>query len=193
MASDLGCSVSVLLADPRLQAKVDLARYASPTRGLPTLQDVLTELEKPGRDPRREFELFTFARNVADLTDLSPGMRLPGVVTNVTAFGAFVDVGVHHDGLVHISELSDHFVKNPLEVVKVHQTVEVTVLAVDTERRRLALSMKTVAERGEHPRPPPATSPLSKPKPSAGHASPRPFHNPFGKLQKKLGGSQRRS
>jgi len=185
MASDLGCSVSILLTDAGMRSKIDLTSYVSPARGLPTLQDILRELEKPGRDPRREFELFAFARNVADLTDLSPGMRLPGVVTNVTAFGAFVDVGVHQDGLVHISELSDRFVKNPLEVVKVHQTVEVTVLAVDVERRRFALSMKTAPEQREPARRPAAGSPGRQPQPSVRRASPRPFHNPFEQLLKK--------
>jgi uncharacterized protein len=185
MASDIGCSMSILLADPKMRAKIDLSRYVSPTQGLPTLQDILTELEKPGRDPRREFELFAFARNISDLADLTPGMRLPGMVTNVTAFGAFVDVGVHHDGLVHISELSDRFVKNPLELVKVHQKVEVTVLSVDTERRRFALSMKTGAERRERSRPPAAAPPRSRPNPSARGGSPRPFHNPFEQLLKK--------
>ncbi|MCU0589973.1 MAG: RNA-binding transcriptional accessory protein [Desulfobacterales bacterium] len=185
MASDIGCSMSILLADPKMRTKIDLSRYVSPTQGLPTLQDILTELEKPGRDPRREFELFAFARNISDLADLTPGMRLPGMVTNVTAFGAFVDVGVHHDGLVHISELSDRFVKNPLELVKVHQKVEVTVLSVDTERRRFALSMKTGAERRERSRPPAAAPPRSRPNPSARGGSPRPFHNPFEQLLKK--------
>ena len=185
MASDLGCSVSILLADAAMRSQIDLTRYVSPARGLPTLQDILRELEKPGRDPRREFELFAFARNVADLKDLSPGMRLPGVVTNVTAFGAFVDVGVHQDGLVHISELSDRFVKNPLEVVKVHQTVEVTVLSVDAERRRFALSMKTAPAQREPARRPAAGSPGRPPQPSVRRASPRPFHNPFEQLLKK--------
>jgi len=185
MASDLGCSVSSLLADTGLRSRIDLPRYISPTRGLPTLQDILRELEKPGRDPRREFEIFAFARHVADLSDLSPGMRLPGVVTNVTAFGAFVDIGVHQDGLVHISELSDRFVKNPLAVVKVHQKVEVMVLSVDIERRRLALSMKTAPERRESARRPAAASRGRPPSPPVRHPSPRPFHNPFEQLLKK--------
>jgi len=185
MASDLGCSVSSLLADTGLRSRIDLPRYISPTRGLPTLQDILRELEKPGRDPRREFEIFAFARHVADLSDLSPGMRLPGVVTNVTAFGAFVDIGVHQDGLVHISELSDRFVKNPLAVVKVHQKVEVMVLSVDIERRRLALSMKTAPERQESARRPAARSRGRPPSPPVRHPSPRPFHNPFEQLLKK--------
>lgn len=185
MASDLGCSVSVLLADADRRAKIDLTRYLHPNRGLPTLQDILRELEKPGRDPRREFELFAFARNVSHLADLSPGMRLPGVVTNVTAFGAFVDVGVHHDGLVHISELSDRFVKNPLEVVKVHQKVLVTVLSVEVERRRFALSMKTAPERRERPGRPAAAPSRLRPKPPARRSAPRPFHNPFEPLLKK--------
>jgi len=185
MASDLGCSVSSLLADAGLRSRIDLPRYISPTRGLPTLQDILRELEKPGRDPRREFEIFAFARHVADLSDLSPGMRLPGVVTNVTAFGAFVDIGVHQDGLVHISELSDRFVKNPLAVVKVHQKVEVMVLSVDIERRRLALSMKTAPERQESARRPAAGSRGRPPSPPVRRPSPRPFHNPFEQLLKK--------
>jgi len=185
MASDLGCSVSSLLADAGLRSRIDLPRYISPTRGLPTLQDILRELEKPGRDPRREFEIFAFARHVADLSDLSPGMRLPGVVTNVTAFGAFVDIGVHQDGLVHISELSDRFVKNPLAVVKVHQKVEVMVLSVDLERRRLALSMKTAPERRESVRRPAAGSPGRPPSAPVRRPSPRPFHNPFEQLLKK--------
>jgi uncharacterized protein len=185
MASDLGCSVSSLLADAGLRSRIDLPRYISPTRGLPTLQDILRELEKPGRDPRREFEIFAFARHVADLSDLSPGMRLPGVVTNVTAFGAFVDIGVHQDGLVHISELSDRFVKNPLAVVKVHQKVEVMVLSVDLERRRLALSMKTAPERRESVRRLAAGSPGRPPSAPVRRPSPRPFHNPFEQLLKK--------
>jgi uncharacterized protein len=185
MASDLGCSVSSLLSDAGLRSKIDLARYVTPTRGLPTLQDIRCELEKPGRDPRRDFELFAFARHVADLTDLSPGMRLPGVVTNVTAFGAFVDVGVHADGLVHISELSDRFVKNPLEVVRVHQKVEVMVLSVDAERGRLALSMKTAPKRREPARRPAAGSSGRPPSPPVRRPSPRPFHLPFEQLLKK--------
>jgi uncharacterized protein len=113
--------------------------------GLPTLQDIIGELAQPGRDPRRRFEAFSFAEGIATLDDLRVGMRLPGIVTNVTAFGAFVDIGVHQDGLVHISHLADRFVQNPHEVVKVAQPVTVTVLSVDLPRKRVALSMKVEA------------------------------------------------
>jgi uncharacterized protein len=143
MARDLGCTVSDLTAKPELRAKIDLKRYVSPAVGMPTLTDILGELAKPGRDPREQFEAFQFAEGVHKVSDLQPGMKLPGIVTNVAAFGAFVDVGVHQDGLVHVSELSDRFVKNPSEVVKVQQKVMVTVMSVDLERGRIALSLKT--------------------------------------------------
>ena len=110
--------------------------------GLPTLKDIIEELARPGRDPRKEFEPFYFAEGVNKIEDLAAGMKLPGVVTNVTAFGAFVDVGVHQDGLVHISQLADRFVRNPSDIVKVQQQVWVTVLEVDLERKRISLSMK---------------------------------------------------
>jgi uncharacterized protein len=143
MAKDLGCTVSDLMAKPELRAKIDLKRYVSQTVGMPTLTDIVGELAKPGRDPREQFEAFSFAEGVHKVGDLQPGMKLPGIVTNVAAFGAFVDIGVHQDGLVHVSELSDRFVKNPAEAVKVLQKVMVTVLSVDLERKRIALSMKT--------------------------------------------------
>jgi protein Tex len=111
--------------------------------GIPTLEDIMNELAKPGRDPRASFEGFAFADGVHKVEDLKPGMRLPGVVTNVTNFGAFVDVGVHQDGLVHISQLADRFVKNPMDVVKVNQRVNVRVLEVDLKRSRIALSMRS--------------------------------------------------
>jgi protein Tex len=142
MAKDLGCSVLDLMADEKLRKKIDLNQYVSEKVGLPTLNDILAELSKPGRDPREQFETFRFADGVEKIEDVKPGMRLPGIVTNLTAFGVFVDIGVHQDGLVHISELSNRFVKNPAEVVKVHQKVTVTVLNVDLERKRIALSMK---------------------------------------------------
>ncbi len=107
------------------------------------MNDILSELSKPGRDPREQFETFRFADGVEKIEDVKPGMKLPGIVTNITAFGVFVDIGVHQDGLVHISELSNRFVKNPSEIVKVHQKVWVTVLDVDIERRRISLSMKS--------------------------------------------------
>ena len=186
MTADLGCGVADLLSDAGLRSTIDIERYLSPAIGRPTLQDILQELAKPGRDPRREFELFAFAPNVKQLQDIVPGMRLPGIVTNVTAFGAFVDIGVHQDGLVHVSELSDRYVKNPLDVVKVHQKVQVTVLAVDPERHRIALSMKSDPARAAHAVKPPKTGPTSR-KPSAlpPRSKPEPFNNPFAKLMKK--------
>ena len=147
MAADLGCDVPALLADGKLRSRIDLKKYVSEDVGLPTLQDILKELEKPGRDPREKFEVFSFKEGVHEISDLKEGMRLPGVVTNVTAFGAFVDVGVHQDGLVHVSQISDTFVKDPAEVVKVGQKVSVTVMEVDIPRRRIGLSMKTNPEK----------------------------------------------
>ena len=143
MARDLGCSVGALMRDEGLRKRIDPRRYVSEKAGLPTLNDILSELSKPGRDPRQAFEAFRFAEGVEKIEDLKPGMRLPGVVTNVTAFGAFVDIGVHQDGLAHISQLSDRFVKHPGDVVRVHQRVMATVLEVDLERRRISLSLKT--------------------------------------------------
>jgi len=143
MVRDLGCSVLDLMREEKLREKIDLEQYVSEKVGLPTLNDILSELSKPGRDPREQFETFRFEEGVEKIEDVKPGMKLPGIVTNLTAFGVFVDIGVHQDGLVHISELSNCFVKNPAEVVKVHQRVLVTVLDVDLERRRVSLSMKS--------------------------------------------------
>ncbi len=145
MAGDLGCSVADLIREPSFREKIDPARYVTEKVGIPTLVDIVSELAKPGRDPRESFEAFSFAAGVEKLTDLEPGMKLPGIVTNVTAFGAFVDIGVHRDGLVHVSELSDRFVKDPREVVKVHQKVSVTIVEVDLDRGRVSLSMKSGA------------------------------------------------
>jgi uncharacterized protein len=146
IAADLGCDVSALIGNPELHRKIDLQRYVSGDVGLPTLRDILQELARPGRDPRKQFEVFTFQEGVEKTSDLQPGMKLPGIVTNVTAFGAFVDVGVHQDGLVHISQLSDQFVRDPNEVVKVGQKVQVTVVDVDLPRNRIALSMKAAPD-----------------------------------------------
>ena len=143
MAADLGADVASLLKRPELRAKIDIKKYVSESVGLPTLKDILSELGKPGRDPREKFEAFSFAEGVNEIGDLREGMRLPGIVTNVTAFGAFVDIGVHQDGLVHISELSDTFVRDPNDVVKPQQKVNVYVLEVDKARRRISLSMKS--------------------------------------------------
>ena len=147
MAADIGVDVATLLADGKARARIDLKKYVSDDVGLPTLQDILKELEKPGRDPREKFEAFAFLDGVHEIGDLKEGMRLPGIVTNVAAFGAFVDVGVHQDGLVHVSQLSDNFVKDPAEVVKVGQKVSVVVVEIDIPRKRIGLSMKTNPEK----------------------------------------------
>jgi len=190
MARDLGCDVADLLADEALRKRIRIQNYVSEEVGLPTLRDIMDELAKPGRDPRQRFEAFAFKEDVHEMGDLTAGMRLPGIVTNVTNFGAFVDVGVHQDGLVHISQLADRFVKNPADVVRVGQRVTVTVLDVDTERRRISLSMKSGggrpgAARGK-------TSPAvkaSRPKRRDRRNGPQPFHNPFADLLKdRLGG-----
>ncbi len=143
MAQDLGCSVQDLIKNELLRKKIVLQKYVSDKVGLPTLNDILSELAKPGRDPRQQFEAFSFTEGVNKISDLQVGMKLPGIVTNVAAFGAFVDIGVHQDGLIHVSQLSDNFVKDPADVVKVQQKVTVTVLEVDLERSRIALSMKS--------------------------------------------------
>jgi len=143
MASDLGCSVKDLMNSAELRNQLDLNKYVTPKFGLPTLTDILKELEKPGRDPREEFEVFSFTEGVNEIADLKIGMKLPGIVTNVTNFGAFVDIGVHQDGLVHISHLSDKFIKDPKEAVTVQQKVQVTVVEVDVARKRIGLSMKS--------------------------------------------------
>ena len=143
MAKDLGCSVKDLMSSAELRKQLDLKNYITEKVGLPTLTDILSELEKPGRDPRETFEVFSFTDGVNEIKDLKIGMKLPGIVTNVTAFGAFVDIGVHQDGLVHISHLSDNFIKDPNLVVSVQQKVEVTVTEVDIARKRIGLSMKT--------------------------------------------------
>lgn len=142
-AKDLNCTVKDLMTSAELRKKLDLKKYVTETVGLPTLTDILSELEKPGRDPRDKFEVFTFQEGVNEIKDLKVGMKLPGIVTNVTNFGAFVDIGVHQDGLVHISHLSDQFVKDPAEVITVQQKVQVTVVEVDVARKRIALSMKS--------------------------------------------------
>ncbi len=145
MASDLGCTVAELMRDASLRRRIDLKRYVTEQVGEPTLTDILNELAAPGRDPRRKFEPFSFAEEVREFGDLKPGMRLPGVVTNVTDFGAFVDVGVHHDGLLHVSEVSDGYVRRASDVLKAGQRVTVTVVSVDMERRRVSLSMRAGA------------------------------------------------
>ncbi len=184
MARDLRCTVPDLMANPELQKSLRPADYATDTVGLPTLEDILQELAKPGRDPRRGFTPFAFAKGIERMEDLAPGMRLPGIVTNVTAFGAFVDVGVHQDGLVHVSQLSDRYVKDPSGVVKVQQPVTVTVLEVDLGRKRISLSMRTAPER-----PPAKGGPKRSTPPGSGKGAPKnrpgkqkPFNNPFADL-----------
>lgn len=142
MASDIGCKVAELIQKEELRKRIDIQKYVNEKVGLPTLRDILAELAKPGRDPRDRFEPVEFAEGINSINDLKPGLVLDGVVTNVTAFGAFVDIGVHQDGLVHISELADKFVKVPADVVKVQQKVKVKVLSVDADRKRISLSMK---------------------------------------------------
>ncbi|MBS2007134.1 MAG: RNA-binding transcriptional accessory protein [Cyanobacteria bacterium SZAS TMP-1] len=142
MAKDLGVAVADLMSKPETRKGLDLHKYVSDKVGLPTLQDILQELEKPGRDPRPKLEPMKFAEGVHSINDLKEGMKLPGIITNVTAFGAFVDIGVHQDGLVHVSELTNRFVKDPSEVVTVQQKVQATVLQVDVARKRISLSLK---------------------------------------------------
>ena len=142
MAADCGCSVAQLITSADERSKIDIKRYVTPTVGLPTLRDIMAELEKPGRDPRGQAETFEFDPRVKTPDDLVEGMELPGIVTNITNFGAFVDIGVHQDGLIHISQLADRFVRDPNEVVKLHQHVRVKVIEVDRRRHRIALSMR---------------------------------------------------
>ncbi|QBQ40557.1 RNA-binding transcriptional accessory protein [Sphingobacterium psychroaquaticum] len=147
MAKDLNAKVTDLLTDDTLRKQIDLKKYVTEEVGLPTLNDILAELSKPGRDPREQFEEFSFTDGVNKISDLRIGMRLPGIVTNITNFGAFVDIGVHQDGLVHLSQLANRFVADPNEVVKVQQKVMVTVTEIDERRNRIGLTMKTEAPR----------------------------------------------
>lgn len=143
MAKDLGCTLEDLIKEDKFRKQIKLQSYVSDSVGLPTLNDILSELAKPGLDPREQFETFSFSEGVNAITDLHVGMTLPGIITNITAFGAFVDIGVHQDGLVHVSQLSNKFVKDPNEVVKVSQKVQVKVTEIDVARKRIALTMKT--------------------------------------------------
>lgn len=142
MARDVKSSVKELMENKDLRKKIDIKRYTTDSVGLPTLNDILYELDKPGRDPRDQFDILSFTEGIEKIEDVKAGMKLPGIVTNITAFGVFVDIGVHQDGLVHISQLSNRYIKNAVDVVKVHQKVMVTVLDVDKERKRISLSMK---------------------------------------------------
>uniref|UniRef100_A0AB33IR63 Tex family protein n=1 Tax=Prevotella sp. GTC17253 TaxID=3236793 RepID=A0AB33IR63_9BACT len=142
MAKDNHCTVADLIKDDSIRKTLDLNRYITTERGLPTLNDIMKELEKPGRDPRNQIETFEFDERVKDIKDLEVGMELPGIVTNITNFGAFVDIGVHQDGLVHISQLSNNFIKDPNEAVHLHQHVRVKIIEIDLQRRRISLTMR---------------------------------------------------
>lgn len=142
MAADLGAKVDQLIQNESLISRIDLSHYVADNVGMPTLQDILSELRRPGRDPREPEEAFEFDPNVMSIEDLHEGMTLNGVVTNVTAFGAFVNIGLHDNGLVHVSQMSHQRVANPQSVVKVNQRVRVRVIGVDLQRNRISLSMK---------------------------------------------------
>ena len=188
MAKDLGCTVDDLMKDVNLQKQINLHRYVSAEVGLPTLTDIVKELAKPGRDPREAFEAFSFSEGVNSMDDLRKGMKLSGIITNITNFGAFVDIGVHQDGLVHTSQLANRFVANPNDVVKVSQVVEVTVVDVDVARKRISLSMKTeesVKHKAERPKQR-AQDPKSAEKPKQGSHKPQPRQEADGDLQEKL-------
>jgi uncharacterized protein len=180
----MDCTVTDFIQNQDLRGKIDIHRYVTPEVGIPTVKDIIDELAKPGRDPRDEFEEFTFASDIEKISDLKPGMKIPGIVTNVTAFGAFVDIGVHQDGLVHISELADKFVKNPADVVRVQQKVEVAVMDVDLNRNRISLSMKTFP--GESiKKMTPSVKPPKRPSPApSARKKKAPFNNPFADLLK---------
>ncbi|MBT8373884.1 MAG: S1 RNA-binding domain-containing protein, partial [Deltaproteobacteria bacterium] len=143
MAKDLETTVADIIKNSDIRDQIDVAKYVTDSVGIHTLNDILDELAKPGRDPRDRFEEFAFADGIEKIKDLKPGMKIPGLVTNITAFGAFVDIGVHQDGLVHISRMADRFVKNPADIVKVQQKITVTVVEVDLTRNRISLSMKS--------------------------------------------------
>lgn len=142
MAADLHCSVSDLIANRELRSRISPEKYVTDTVGLPTLTDILQELEKPGRDPRQKIQVFEFDKNVRTIDDVQEGMELPGIVTNITNFGCFVDLGIKEKGLIHVSQLADRFVSDPTTVVSIHQHVRVRVIGVDRERKRIALTMK---------------------------------------------------
>jgi uncharacterized protein len=200
MAQDQGCSIIDLMSYDAMRQKIVLTNYVTDKVGLPTLKDIMAELTKPGRDPRQQFENVVFAEGIEKMADLIPGMKLTGVVTNITAFGAFVDIGVHQDGLVHLSEMADRFVKTPSDVVKVNQKVEVTVLVVDEQRKRISLSMKKTpggkAADQKAAADSSSTVPVERKKIDPGRPlqriekkkireAPKPFNNPFAEALKK--------
>jgi uncharacterized protein len=197
MSKDLGATVVDLMKNSNTRGQIDISKYVTDSVGIPTLEDILEELAKPGRDPRGTFEEFSFADGIEKVEDLRAGMKIPGIVTNITAFGAFVDIGVHQDGLVHISQMADRFVKNPADIVKVQQKVTVTVLTVDLERKRISLSMKSAADKSDAVEQKPRTK---KQQPVAANPKPKlkenkkkvnsrktPFNNPLAEALIKKG------
>jgi uncharacterized protein len=146
MAADQHCTVAELISNKEKRAAIDIHQYVTAETGIPTLTDIMKELEKPGRDPREQIEEFEFDQNVQTIDDLQPEMELPGIITNITNFGAFVDIGVHQDGLVHISQLTNHYVSDPTQVVHLHQHVRVKVIEIDERRHRISLTMKGIQQ-----------------------------------------------
>jgi len=188
IAKDLGVAVGELVGNSQLAQRIEVRRYVGDGVGVPTLRDIIAELDKPGRDPRASFEPPKFRDDVQELEDLRPGMKLEGVVTNVTAFGAFVDVGVHQDGLVHVSQLADRFVKDPAQVVKVGDKIDVRVLDVDVDRRRISLSAKSGAPEPPGPKGAKAAGPRetrTAVKQSTSAAAGKFSNSPFAKLKKR--------
>ncbi|MBT7698459.1 MAG: RNA-binding transcriptional accessory protein [Desulfobacterales bacterium] len=185
MVEDLVCSVEDIMKSPDLRNKIDISKYVTGSIGIPTLNDICEELAKPGRDPREEFEEFSFASGIEKISDLRQGMKLPGIVTNITKFGVFVDIGVHQDGLVHISQMADRFVKDPADIVKVHQKIQVTVLDIDTERNRISLSMKAGPKTDDSEKKSGKTIQKRKTPPKK-REEPKAFNNPFAEAFKKL-------
>jgi uncharacterized protein len=184
MAKDANCTVKDLMSDDKLRKSIPLQKYTSETVGLPTLNDIMAELAKPGRDPREQFETFSFTDGVNAIGDLKPGMKLPGIVTNITAFGAFVDIGVHQDGLVHLSQITNRFIKDANEVLKVAQKVEVTVVEVDVNRKRISLTMKDNEKR--EPDAKPAFKSAPKPVQQKSYSNKNTAPEADGDLQAKL-------
>ena len=197
MAGDLGCSIQNLMENKDIRKKISKEKYVSETVGIPTLNDILEELAKPGRDPREQFENVAFKDGIEKIGDLEPGMTLPGVITNIVAFGAFVDIGVHQDGLVHVSQMADRFIKDPNEVVNVYQKVNVRVLDVDIKRKRISLSLKShrpdsrkTAQATPRKNTPRKKTPRKKTEPKkinhSKHPGNKPFNNPFGNVLKRI-------
>jgi len=186
MAHDLDCTLNDLMTQALLRKKIKLSNYVSETVGLPTLNDIMEELAKPGRDPREKFEAFEFAREAEKIEDLKPGMKLPGIITNVTRFGAFVDIGVHQDGLLHVSQMSDNFVKDPSDIVKVHQKVMVTIIEIDIARNRISLSLKSTPSSALSSHNDLPKQKKHTPSPKESKSKKEPFNNPFANVFGKM-------